>query len=62
VEATALGNLVVQMIAAGALANRDQARALIRDSSELAVYEPGASAAWDSAYAHLRELLTQTPA
>ena len=62
VEATALGNLVVQMIAAGELANRNQARSLIRDSTELAHYEPGPGAAWDSAYAFLRALLTQTPA
>ena len=62
VEATALGNLVVQMMAAGALTNRDEARALIRDSAELAVFQPGAGAAWDSAYTFLRALLTRMPA
>jgi rhamnulokinase len=62
VEATALGNLAVQMMARGELADRDEARALIRDSSDLVIYEPGAGAAWDSAYAKLRALLDRAPA
>jgi rhamnulokinase len=62
VEATALGNLAAQMIAAGELADRDEARALIRDSSDLVIYEPGAGAAWDSAYTSLRALLDRASA
>ena len=57
VEATAVGNLAVQMIAAGALANRREARAVIAASVETTTYEPVDSAAWDAAYARLKALM-----
>ena len=60
VEATALGNLVVQMIGRGELANLQEARALIRASTPLATYTPGDGADWDAAYTRLRQLMEQS--
>ena len=60
VEATALGNLLVQMIGRGELANLQEARALIRASTPLATYTPGDGAAWDAAYIRLRQLMEQS--
>jgi sugar (pentulose or hexulose) kinase len=46
-EATGLGNLIVQLIAAGELSSVEQGRELIRNSFELRRYEPQAAADWD---------------
>jgi len=51
VEATAIGNVLVQAIALGHLAGLDEARALVRRSFEVESYEPRDVAAWDEAYA-----------
>lgn len=45
-EATALGNIAVQLIALGKLDNIEQARAIIRQSGDIRRFEPGDSAAW----------------
>ena len=57
VEATAIGNAVVQAMALGPLASLAEAREVIRNSFELITYEPRASAQWDEAYARLVRLL-----
>ncbi len=51
VEATALGNTLVQLISAGEIASLAEARALVRRSFAPLVYDPRPSAAWDDAYA-----------
>ena len=56
-EATALGNIAVQALAAGEFANRGELRAALATASETKVYEPsGNSAAWDEAYARYLKL------
>jgi rhamnulokinase len=50
VEATAMGNILVQAIALGYLADLTEARALVRRSLEVETYEPRETAAWDGAY------------
>jgi rhamnulokinase len=50
VEATSLGNAIVQMITLGELANIGEARQLIARSSDLVRYEPENTATWDEAY------------
>ena len=50
VEATALGNIIIQLVALGALENIDEGRALIAKTQELRRYEPKDTAAWDKAY------------
>jgi rhamnulokinase len=51
VEATALGNLLVQALALGHVANLAEGRALVRRSFEVETYEPHDTIAWDEAYA-----------
>jgi rhamnulokinase len=56
-EATALGNIAVQALALGDIGNLEEARAIIRASSELKTYQPTADAAWSKA----RERFTKLP-
>ena len=51
VEATAIGNILVQAVALGELASLAEARAVVRQSFDMAVYEPQQPARWDEAYA-----------
>ena len=50
VEATAIGNIVVQAIAAGVIGSIAEARQMIRQSFDVATYEPQDAARWDEAY------------
>lgn len=50
VEATAIGNLLVQYISLGHLANLQQARALVRQSFPIQTYEPLEISQWNEAY------------
>ncbi len=57
-EATAIGNLMMQAIAAGEVANIAQAREVVADSFELKSYEPSSDrAAWDDAYGRFLKIL-----
>jgi rhamnulokinase len=55
-EATALGNIAMQLVGIGAIASVDDARALIEDSFPAEVYQPAGSAIWDRAYANFKTL------
>ena len=55
-EATAVGNILVQAMGAGELANLDELRAVVRGSFELTAVEPHPSAEWDCAYERYRTL------
>lgn len=50
VEATALGNMLVQAMAMGRLASLAEGRALVRRSFTMRVFEPRPTEAWESAY------------
>jgi rhamnulokinase len=56
-EATAAGNVVVQAMALGHVASLDEGRALVRDSFDVATFEPGDRSGWEEAYARLLALL-----
>ena len=56
VEATALGNVLVQARSAGAFATLSDLRDVSRASSEIARYEPTDSAAWTDAFARFEAL------
>ena len=56
VEATAMGNLLVQARASGELSSLEQMRAVVRHSSQLTTYHPGLSAPWDAAAARFESL------
>ena len=50
VEATAAGNVMMQMVATGQLASLEEGRALVRASFETRTYEPVKTSAWDDAF------------
>ena len=57
VEATAIGNLLMQAIGLGYLSSLVEARAVVRNSFEVEEYQPGNHAGWDEAYEKLLELI-----
>lgn len=57
VEATAAGNVMLQMIALGELKGISEGRALIRRSSEIVEYTPRDTDAWEEAYNRFLGLL-----
>jgi rhamnulokinase len=56
-EATALGNIAMQLVGIGAIGSVDEARALIERSFPLEVFEPQDSARWDPAFARLQAIV-----
>jgi rhamnulokinase len=61
VEATALGNLAMQMVAMGAVASLSGARELVAASFPARIFEPKDTAPWEEAYQRFRGFST-TPA
>jgi rhamnulokinase len=58
VEATALGNVLVQARTSGALSTLGEMRQVVRASSALKHYEPRDRQQWADAYGRFRELLS----
>ena len=58
VEATAIGNLMMQAIAAGEVGSIAQAREVIRPSFPVEEYQPQNAAAWDEAYERFLKIAT----
>lgn len=56
VEATAIGNVLVQAMAVGRVASLAEGRAIVKESFEVETFEPGDTAAWDEAYERYRSL------
>lgn len=57
IEATALGNIIIQLVALGKLESIDAGRALVTRTEALKQYTPTDTAAWEEAYKHYVELL-----
>lgn len=57
IEATALGNIIAQAIAAGEIRDIWQGREVIRNSFDIDHYEPKDTAAWDAAYERFKKLI-----
>jgi rhamnulokinase len=55
-EATAIGNVLIQALAAGELASHEEARALVRQSFPMEIHEPGPVAGWDEAYERYQKI------
>jgi rhamnulokinase len=55
-EATAIGNILVQAMGAGELADLDELRAVVRNSFPLTAVEPHPNDEWECAYARYRNL------
>jgi len=60
IEATAIGNLMMQAVASGDVSGIPQAREVIRDSFEVIEYLPQDSAAWQDAYGRFVEILRRS--
>lgn len=56
VEATAIGNILVQLMALGEVSGMEQCREIVRNSYELDYYEPNGSNEWDEAYGLFKKL------
>jgi rhamnulokinase len=56
-EATAIGNILVQAMATGAVKSLVDARAIVAKSFEVKRYEPQAKAEWDEAYSRYLDIL-----
>jgi len=50
IEATALGNIAVQLIAEGEIKDMNEVRTIISSSVQPVIYEPEDHAVWDAAY------------
>jgi rhamnulokinase len=57
VEATAIGNILMQAIGLGYLDSLEQARAIVRTSYMPEIYEPQNTAAWDEPYQRLLKVM-----
>jgi sugar (pentulose or hexulose) kinase len=57
VEATAIGNVLVQMVAMGELASMDDAGDVVRRSFPLTEYQPQDTVHWIEAYERFMRLL-----
>jgi rhamnulokinase len=57
VEATAIGNVMVQAVSDGAIGSLAEARDVIRRSFEVDCYEPRNTAAWDEAFPRFLKVL-----
>ncbi|HMF61156.1 MAG TPA: rhamnulokinase family protein [Vicinamibacterales bacterium] len=60
VEATALGNIAMQMLATGAVSSLAEARTIIERSFPVDRFEPVAPELWDSQYARFLEIVEMT--
>ncbi|HIE52198.1 MAG TPA: rhamnulokinase [Armatimonadetes bacterium] len=59
VEATAIGNVMIQALARGEVGSHAEAREVIRRSFDLLTYEPRQPEAWDAAYERFLRVMEQ---
>lgn len=57
VEATAIGNVVVQLVTQGAVQSVHEGRKLIRNSFQMETFEPQGRESWDAAYEQFVQLV-----
>ena len=62
VEATALGNVLIQARTAGRIGSLEEIRKVVRNSSDMNRYEPADQEQWDAADARLTELTSRLEA
>ena len=59
VEATSIGNLVMQLFALGEIRSLAEGRALVRRSVEPKAFDPQNTGVWDEAYARFQKILSR---
>jgi rhamnulokinase len=60
VEATAIGNVIVQMMALGHVGSLEEGRQIIRNSFDVVTFEPSGGDEWDEAYGRFLTLMEQS--
>lgn len=60
IEATAAGNVITQMMALGHIASLEEGRRIVRNSFDVATYEPAGGAEWDEAYTRFLAVMEQS--
>ena len=60
IEATALGNITLQMVGSGTVSSLDEARQIIERSFPVERFAPGDRARWDSHYRRFQQYLELT--
>lgn len=60
IEATAIGNILVQALATGDIASLAEGRELVKRSYETVTYEPQETAQWDEVYHQFKGMLEQS--
>lgn len=60
IEATALGNILIQLVALGELENLDEGRALIARTEAVQRYQPEQTALWNSAFESYKSILEKS--
>jgi rhamnulokinase len=58
-DATALGNIAMQMLASGCVGSLDEARDVLERSNAPVQFEPSASSSWDSRYDMFKDIMGQ---
>jgi rhamnulokinase len=59
VEATSIGNVIVQLNALGEIASLSEGRAVVRRSFETKTYEPQDTRSWDDAFGRFQKILSR---
>jgi rhamnulokinase len=59
IEATAAGNVITQAMALGHLGSLEEGRRIVRNSFDVATYEPAGEAEWDEAYDRFLAMMEQ---
>jgi rhamnulokinase len=57
IEATAIGNIIVQAIGLGQIGSLEQGREIVRNSFEVITYDPRPEGAIEDAYARFAQML-----
>ena len=60
IEATALGNILIQLVALGELKNLDEGRALIARTEPVRRYQPEDTALWNRAFKRYKTILKES--
>ena len=60
VEATAIGNIMIQALTTGCVSSVDEARELIRGAFDVVTYEPETEPGWDDAYNRYLEVMEKS--
>jgi rhamnulokinase/L-fuculokinase len=59
IEATALGNVAIQLMSTGAIKDIKEARKIIAKGENLKLYEPKDNADWEKAYEDFKNIINK---